>query len=197
MRLMNHLVPLAILLTATLRAQYPPDQLWQTIRTQHFDVVFPHLIEAAGQRAANALETMYTPLANSLGASLQRHTVVILANENITRLNIGSVPLFPHMSRFSMMPQQDFWGTNDWITTLTVSEARRLVQTRDHAAQSRSTCPPAAARHASRRRTQCGRGAAASRAWCAAGGEHSTSTSCAPHRRLVNYYAGRRRGCEH
>src|ERR1019366_8906724 len=73
-------------------------------------------------------ETMYTPLANSLRASLHRHTVVILANENITRLNIGSVPLFPHMSTFSMMPQQDFWGTNDWITTLTVSEARHLVQ---------------------------------------------------------------------
>jgi len=128
MRLMKHLVPLAILLAATLRAQYPPDQQWQTIRTQHFDVVFPHLIEADGQRAANALETVYVPLANSLGASLQRHTVVILANENITRLNIGSVPLFPHMSTFSMMPQQDFSGTNDWITTLTVSEARHLVQ---------------------------------------------------------------------
>ena len=125
---MKHLVPLAILLTATLRAQYPPDQQWQTIRTQHFDVVFPHLIEADGQRAANALETMYTPLANSLGASLPRHTVVILANENITRLDIGSAPLFPHLSTFSMMPQQDFWGTNDWITTLTVTEARHLVQ---------------------------------------------------------------------
>src|ERR1017187_6443677 len=97
MRLMKHLVPLAILLTATLRAQYPPDQQWQRIRTQHFDVVFPHLIEADGQRAANALEIMYTPLASSLGASLRRHTGVILANENIARLNIGSVPLFPHM----------------------------------------------------------------------------------------------------
>jgi Tol biopolymer transport system component len=71
---------------------------------------------------------MYTPLANSLGASLRRHTVVILANENITRLDIGSAPLLPHLSTFSMMPQQDFWGTNDWITTLTVTEARRLVQ---------------------------------------------------------------------
>src|ERR1039457_6599836 len=128
MRLMKHLVPLAILLTATLRAQYPPDQQWQAIRTQHFDVVFPHLLEADGQRAANALETMYTPLASSLGASLRRHTVVILANENIARLNIGSVPLFPHMSTIGMMPQQDFWGTNDWITTLTVTEARHLVQ---------------------------------------------------------------------
>jgi hypothetical protein len=122
------MVLLAILLTATLRAQYPPNEQWQTIRTQHFDVVFPHLIEADGQRAANALETMYTPLANSLGASLRRHTVVILANETITRLDMGSAPLFPRLSTFSMMPQQDFWGTNDWITTLTVTEARHLVQ---------------------------------------------------------------------
>jgi len=125
---MKYLVPLAILLTVALRAQYPPDQQWQTIRTQHFDVVFPHLLEADAQHAANALETMYTPLASSLGASLRRHTVVILANENITRLNNGSAPLFPHMSTFSMMPQQDSWGTNDWITTLTVTEARHLVQ---------------------------------------------------------------------
>jgi hypothetical protein len=40
---------------------------------------------------------MYTPLANSLGASLRRRTMVILANENITRLDIGSAPLFPHL----------------------------------------------------------------------------------------------------
>ena len=35
-------------------------------------------------------------------------------------LGIGSAALFPRISTFSMMPQQGFWGTNDWITTLTV-----------------------------------------------------------------------------
>jgi len=125
---MKNLVLLALLLTACLRAQYPPDQQWQKIRTPHFDVIFPHGIETDGQRAANALETMYTPLAHSLGASLPRHTVVILANQGVTRFSGGSVSLFPRMATFSMMPRQGFWGTNDWITTLTVTEARHLVQ---------------------------------------------------------------------
>jgi hypothetical protein len=119
---------LAMWAAALLRAQYPPDQQWRKIRAEHFDVIFPHGIEADAQRAANALETMYAPLARSLGASLPRHTVVILATENVTRLSGGSVSLFPRMASFNMMPQQGFWGTNDWITTLTVSEARRLVQ---------------------------------------------------------------------
>lgn len=125
---MRHWLPLALLLTATLHAQYPPDQHWRKIRTAHFDVIFPNGIEADGQRAANALETMYGPLAHSLGASIPRHTVVLLANQNVTRFGGGSVSLFPRMATFNMMPRQGFWGTNDWITTLTVNQARRLVQ---------------------------------------------------------------------
>ncbi len=125
---MRNLLTLALLLSACLRAQYPPDQHWQKIRTPHFDVIFPREIAADGERAANALETMYAPLTQSLGAPLPRHTVVLLANENITRFSGGSVSLFPRMATFNMMPQQGFWGTNDWITTLTVTEARHLVQ---------------------------------------------------------------------
>ena len=119
---------LALLLAAVLQAQYPPDQHWRKIRTPHFDVIFPAGIERDSQRAANALETMYAPLSSSLGASLPRHTVVLLANQGITRFSGGSVSLFPRMATFNMMPQQGFWGTNDWITTLTVTEARHLVQ---------------------------------------------------------------------
>ena len=40
----------------------------------------------------------------------------------------GSVSLFPRMATFQTMPAQGFWGTNDWINTITVQEARHLVQ---------------------------------------------------------------------
>ena len=128
MRLMRQAVLIALVVCACLRAQYPPEQRWEKIRAPHFDVLFPHEIRGDAERAANALETMYTPLTGSLGASLPRHTVVILANENVTRSSGGSISLFPRMATFNMMPQQGFWGTNDWITTLSVTEARRLVQ---------------------------------------------------------------------
>jgi hypothetical protein len=125
---MRSFVLLAFCLATTLRAQDPPGTEWRRIRTEHFDVIFPHGIEADAQRAANSLETLYAPLSQSLGASLPRHTVVMLANQTVTRYSGGYVSLFPRMATFNMMPAQGFWGTNDWITSLTATEGRRLVQ---------------------------------------------------------------------
>ena len=125
---MRNAVLLAFCLAATLRAQYPPDTQRRKIRTEHFDVIFPHGIEAGAQRAANSLETLYAPLSQSLGAALPRHTVVMLANQTVTRYAGGYVSLFPRMATFNMMPAQGFWGTNDWIASLTATEGRRLVQ---------------------------------------------------------------------
>jgi len=102
-------------LAAGLWAQYPPGTEWRRIRTEHFDVVYPSDIEAGAQRAANALETMYAPLSRTLGAALPSHTTVVLANQNVTRFSGGSVSLFPRMATFETMPQQTFWGTNDWL----------------------------------------------------------------------------------
>lgn len=115
-------------LAVGLWAQYPPGTEWRHIRTSHFDIIFPREIEADAQRAANALETLYAPLSQSLGASLPKHTTILLADQNVTRTSGGSVSLFPRMATFQMMPSQAFWGTNDWINTITVEEARHLVQ---------------------------------------------------------------------
>jgi hypothetical protein len=109
-------------------AQYPPGTEWRRIRTEHFDVVYPGEIESGAQRAANALETMYAPLSRSLGAAIPGHTTVVLANQNVTRYSGGSVSLFPRMATFQTMPEETFWGTNDWIDTIVVQEARHLVQ---------------------------------------------------------------------
>ena len=119
---------LALCLAAAVWAQYPPGTEWRRIRTDHFDVIFPSEIEANAGRAANALETLYAPLSQSLGAKLPRHTTVLLADQNVTRFSGGSVSLFPRMATFQTMPAQGFWGTNDWIVTITVEEARHLVQ---------------------------------------------------------------------
>src|ERR1035441_2248515 len=92
-------VVLACCLAAGLRAQYPPGTEWRRIRTSHFDIVYPSEIEADAQRAANALETLYTPLSQSLGAALPKRTTVVLADQNVTRYSGGSVSLFPQIGR--------------------------------------------------------------------------------------------------
>jgi hypothetical protein len=125
---MTRAAVLAFCLAGGLWAQYPPGTQWRRIRTNHFDIVFPSEIESDAQRAANALETLYAPLSQSLGATLPRHTTVLLADQNVTRYSGGSVSLFPRMATFETMPAQGFWGTNDWINTITVQEARHLVQ---------------------------------------------------------------------
>jgi Tol biopolymer transport system component len=113
---------------AGLWAQYPPGTDWRRIRTPHFDIIFPGEIEPDAQRAANALETLYKPLSETLGASLPKHSTIVLADQDVTRFSGGSIGLFPRMATFQTMPAQGFWGTNDWIDTITVQEARRLVQ---------------------------------------------------------------------
>ncbi len=119
---------LAVCLAAPLLAQYPPETQWRKINTSHFEVIFPREIESDAERLANALETLYGPLSRSLGASLPRHTTVLVSNQDVTRVSGGFVSLFPRMAVMQSMPTQGFWGTNDWINTLTVQEGRHLVQ---------------------------------------------------------------------
>lgn len=125
---MKRVAMLAMALAGVVWGQYPPELQWQRIRTGHFDVIFPHEAVADAQRLANALETLYAPLSQSLGASLPRHTTVLLADQNVTRGSGGRVDLFPRMAVLQSMPTQSFYGTNDWIATLTVQEGRHLVQ---------------------------------------------------------------------
>ena len=115
-------------LATVLRAQYPPEMQWHRIQTAHFEVVFPRQIEAEAQHLANALETLYAPLSQSLGATLPRHTTVLLPNQEVTRNSAGFISLTPRMATMQPMPAQGFWGTNDWIDTVTVTETRHLVQ---------------------------------------------------------------------
>src|SRR5579872_6549862 len=119
---------LVFTLAAVAWAQYPPEIHWRTIHTAHFDVLYPQEVEGDAQRLANALETMYQPLTQSLGTRLPRRTTVLLANQGVTRYSGGFVSLMPRMATMQAMPLQSFWGTNDWINTLTVAESRRLVQ---------------------------------------------------------------------
>jgi hypothetical protein len=119
---------LGIILAGALWGQYPPEQQWRRIRTGHFDILFADEVTADAQRLANALETLYSPLSQSLGASLPRHSTILLTDQNITRGSGGGINMFPRMAVIQSMPSQSFWGTNDWIATLTVREGRRLVQ---------------------------------------------------------------------
>jgi hypothetical protein len=67
---------LAFFLTAALHGQYPPGTQWRRIQTAHYELVFPREIEADAQRAANMLETLYGPIAESLGGVQARRTTI-------------------------------------------------------------------------------------------------------------------------
>jgi hypothetical protein len=97
---------LALGLAAPASAQYPPGTQWRTIRTAHFDVVFPSEVEPDTQRLANALETMYQPLSQSLGATLPRHNTFLLANQGVTRNSAGYVSLMPRMATMLAMARR-------------------------------------------------------------------------------------------
>ena len=109
-------------------AQYPPETEWQRIRTPHFEVICPARDSGGWTASRRGAGDPYGPLSESLGTTLPRHTTVLLPNQGVTRYSNGYVALFPRMAVMQSMPSQEFWGTNDWIDTLTVEEGRHLVQ---------------------------------------------------------------------
>ena len=112
---LKRVMVVALATAAAAWAQYPPELQWRTIGTAHFDVVFPRELERDALRLANALETMYRPLSQSLGTRLPRRTTVLLANQTVTRGSGGFVSMMPRMATIQAMPSQSFWGTSDWM----------------------------------------------------------------------------------
>ena len=112
---------------AVLQAQYPPNTRWRQLDTPHYDVIFPQEIAAYAQSVANRLESLSKPLAQTLDATPKR-TVVILANQNVTRYVSGFVTLFPRQAVFNTMPGQNRLGTNDWTDSLAATNGSVLVQ---------------------------------------------------------------------
>ena len=120
---------LVCLAAVSLPGQYSPGINWRIIRSPHFEVVFPHEIEADAQRATNLLETFYGPMSDSFGVKPKRATV-ILANRTVVTGIGGSVRLMPLRSIWYTAAMQPSWGNNDWLTLMAAHEGRHLIQFR-------------------------------------------------------------------
>jgi hypothetical protein len=100
---------------------------WQQINTSNFRVLFPVGFETQAQRMANTLELIHEPESRTLGARPRRIPIIL---QNQSAISNGFVSLAPRRSEFFGMPTQDnnFVGTNDWLTLLAVHEYRHIVQ---------------------------------------------------------------------
>lgn len=104
--------------------QNPPGLHWRQIRTQHFQILYPTLLEGEAQRMANSLDFMIQRISRSLNKE-PRAITVILQNQTIE--SNGFVQLAPRRSEFYTLPGQEF-DYQDWLNSLAVHELRHVVQ---------------------------------------------------------------------
>lgn len=104
--------------------QNPSGLHWRQIRTQHFQILYPTLLESEAQRMANSLDFMIQRVSHSLNKE-PRAISVILQNQTIE--SNGFVQLAPRRSEFYTLPAQEF-DYQDWLNSLAVHELRHVVQ---------------------------------------------------------------------
>jgi hypothetical protein len=107
--------------------QNPFGLRWRQIKTDKFKVIFPKGLEQDAQRTTATLETVYEPVAKTLGR-LPRRIPIILQNQ--TTISNGFVTILPRRSEFFTTPPQNnaLLGTNQWLDLLAVHEYRHVVQ---------------------------------------------------------------------
>jgi hypothetical protein len=106
----------------------PPSVKWKQINTAHFRIIYPEGFYQQGQRMANTMEHLYSPVAKTLGREPLKRTPIILQNRHAVAN--GFVTLGPRRSEFfTTSPQNPFLlGNNDWLDMLALHEYRHVVQ---------------------------------------------------------------------
>jgi len=104
--------------------QNPPGLKWRQINTQHFQLLYPALLELEAQRMANSLDYIIGRVSRSINKDPKRITVIL---QNQTVESNGFVQLAPRHSEFYATPSQEF-DSQDWLNSLAVHELRHVVQ---------------------------------------------------------------------
>ena len=104
--------------------QNPPGLKWRQINTQHFQLLYPALLELEAQRMANSLDYIIGRVSRSINKDPKRITVIL---QNQTVESNGFVQLAPRHSEFYTTPSQEF-DSQDWLNSLAVHELRHVVQ---------------------------------------------------------------------
>ena len=107
--------------------QNPPDILWKSIKSEHFNVIFPKGIENEAQRITNTLEWVYEYDTKSL--NIKPDPISILLYNRSNKSNAYAA-LSPRMMGWYLSPPQSVTslGCVDWVQTLAIHEYRHVVQ---------------------------------------------------------------------
>ena len=100
------------------------DTHWERIRTEHFDIVYPIMLQHKATFLADALENNLPLHINELDPERIRRITIVLDREEFTAN--GYVAILPRESTFYSLPGQ---GLNlDWYSLLAIHEGRHAVQ---------------------------------------------------------------------
>lgn len=107
--------------------QEPATKKWYQANTPHFRLIYQEGNDSLALGLATKLQSLYTPVSASLGASPRKISVVLRSQTTIPN---GFVRLAPRKSEFFSMPPQgyNFLGTNRWLDLLATHEFRHIVQ---------------------------------------------------------------------
>lgn len=102
----------------------PAKVKWNQIKTPHFRVIYPRIMETEGQYVSNGLEYVYVPDGKSLFPSTPKTAIIL---HNWTTVPSSATYIAPRRMEFFSAPPQDIYP-QDWIDQLIIHEFRHDVQ---------------------------------------------------------------------
>lgn len=107
--------------------QNPPNILWKSIETPHFQIIFPSEIEDEAQRVANTMEIVCKYDTSSLKTYPKPVSLVLNNREMISN---AYAALAPRYMQFYLKPPQRVTNLSslDWVQLLAIHEYRHIVQ---------------------------------------------------------------------
>ena len=105
--------------------QEPPSVKWKSIKTKHFDLIYPSVISKDAQRAANLLEHIYEPEIRTMDYPFKRLPIMLSTQSVISN---GYVTLAPRRSEWYGTPPQIGSDDGDWYELLATHEMRHVAQ---------------------------------------------------------------------
>ena len=100
---------------------------WKSIKTEHFEVIFPPGAEEQAQRAAASLEAIYEPL--HIDSRRGCRLPVVLSSDGA--MSNGYATPMPRHSTFYLNPGADWDDLNhtlNWVDMLAIHEYRHITQ---------------------------------------------------------------------
>lgn len=121
-----------LLLSAKLHAQFvnygtdPSNYKWKSVRTEHFNIIYPQNNDSIAYRYASLLEATYPHVKQSIGGTKEWRFPVVLHPGNM--LSNGMVSWAPRRMEIITTPSSDLYAQR-WDRQLALHETRHIFQT--------------------------------------------------------------------